>query len=395
MNITSTIAGFGGLLGLLLALALYAVNGRNRYANRILASFVAVSSLYLVALVPLHGNFSSPYWLVEIIELVAMTLFLSGPILYSYVRAMTTPGFRLGQRDIIHMLPFFLLVLSSLLHMATNHHPIDDATTISVNSNSIGYASLLGICHYLLLTLYMLLSLRCLRRYQRRLPNQFSSLQGVSLQWLYILVSLCLGLAVIGGSIAIARIATDFDFWPRAVYSISLMLTLYYTIAFKAITQPIIFNDMTFNNSLNNHCVADNTPPAQPQYLTSSLTQAQAVLYRQQLEQVMSKQQPYLNNELRLGDLSALTDIPANHLSQVLNQQYEQNFFEFINRHRIEQAKQLLTSPEHGELSMLEVAMQAGFNSQSAFYKQFKLHVAQTPAQYRRQNTSSKIHATN
>ena len=66
MNITSTIAGFAGLLGLLgllLALALNAVDGRNRYANRILALFVALSSLYLFSLVMLHSDFTHPFWL--------------------------------------------------------------------------------------------------------------------------------------------------------------------------------------------------------------------------------------------------------------------------------------------------------------------------------------------
>ncbi|ARN74270.1 helix-turn-helix transcriptional regulator [Oceanicoccus sagamiensis] len=99
----------------------------------------------------------------------------------------------------------------------------------------------------------------------------------------------------------------------------------------------------------------------------------------------MEEQQPYLENELRIADLADGLGIASNHLSQILNQQSGQNFYEFVNGYRVAEAQRLLDAPDLTHLTMVQVAMEAGFNSQSAFYKHFKNTVGVTPAQYRRQ----------
>ena len=73
-----------------------------------------------------------------------------------------------------------------------------------------------------------------------------------------------------------------------------------------------------------------------------------------------------------------------NHLSQVINAGFEMSFFDYLNQHRIRQAKELLRDLDDQNAAILNVAFTVGFNSNSAFYAAFKKCVGQTPAQYRR-----------
>ncbi|MES9930149.1 MAG: helix-turn-helix domain-containing protein, partial [Candidatus Thiodiazotropha sp. 6PDIVS] len=72
-----------------------------------------------------------------------------------------------------------------------------------------------------------------------------------------------------------------------------------------------------------------------------------------------------------------------NYLSQVINEQSGYNFFDFINRYRVDEAKRCLTTPS-GQSNVLSIALDSGFNSKSAFYTAFKRHTGQTPSQYRK-----------
>jgi AraC-like DNA-binding protein len=105
----------------------------------------------------------------------------------------------------------------------------------------------------------------------------------------------------------------------------------------------------------------------------------------QQLEQAMAQRQLYLRSSLTLAELAAELGHSGNELSQVINSRSGGNFFEYVNRYRVEQAKALLAQPQYQEQKMLAIALDAGFNSQSTFYTHFRKHTGVTPRQYRQQ----------
>jgi AraC-like DNA-binding protein len=71
-------------------------------------------------------------------------------------------------------------------------------------------------------------------------------------------------------------------------------------------------------------------------------------------------------------------------LSQVINSGFGTSFFDYLNRYRIEHARELLASLDSQSTAILNIAFTVGFNSNSAFYSAFKKRVGVTPAQYRR-----------
>jgi len=217
--------------------------------------------------------------------------------------------------------------------------------------------------------------------------------QGINLRWLNTLLWLSLAIALLGGVIAMARILFDFTLWPRGIFSMSLSLCVYYLIAIMAIVRPTVFNQLgsseptlspTLPAAASTH-LEETSIPAPSQYENSSLQDDTAQQYWQQLQQHMQDHKPYLNNELRIKDLALNLNIPANHLSQVINQCAGKNFFEYVYHYRIETAKNLLADTGLKGLNINHIALEAGFNSQSAFYKQFKKVVGKTPKQYRDQ----------
>lgn len=122
----------------------------------------------------------------------------------------------------------------------------------------------------------------------------------------------------------------------------------------------------------------------QNKYAKSGLSAEQLLEYKGRLEHIMRVQQAYLRPDLTLPKLAEAVDCSVNHLSQVINSGFGMSFFDHLNQHRIEHARELLRNIDDHNLAILGIAFTVGFNSNSAFYSAFKKCVGQTPAQFRR-----------
>jgi AraC-like DNA-binding protein len=128
------------------------------------------------------------------------------------------------------------------------------------------------------------------------------------------------------------------------------------------------------------------TPDKAPEhkYAKSGLRYEQLQDYKHRLEGIMQSQQLFLRSDLTLPKLAQTVGCSVNHLSQVINSGFGMSFFDYLNRHRIDYAKELLATSDRVSGAILNIAFAVGFNSNSAFYAAFKKRVGQTPAQYRR-----------
>jgi len=102
------------------------------------------------------------------------------------------------------------------------------------------------------------------------------------------------------------------------------------------------------------------------------------------LENYMTREKPFLKLNINLEMLAAQLSMPERTLSRVINQHFKQNFVEFINRYRIEEAKKLLISDVNNQKSILTIMDESGFNSKSTFNSIFKQRVQMTPSQFRK-----------
>jgi len=123
---------------------------------------------------------------------------------------------------------------------------------------------------------------------------------------------------------------------------------------------------------------------ARKKYVKSTLIEGKAQVYKHRLLELMDADKPYLNEEISLDSLAEKMQIPKKHLSQVINEQLNQNFKNFINRYRVEAAKIKLLDPKEKDFVLLKIAFDVGFNSKSVFNAAFKKFARMSPSEYRR-----------
>ncbi|RMG75809.1 MAG: AraC family transcriptional regulator, partial [Bacteroidetes bacterium] len=87
----------------------------------------------------------------------------------------------------------------------------------------------------------------------------------------------------------------------------------------------------------------------------------------------------YLDPQLSLRSLAEAIDIHPNKLSFLINDQFGQNFNEFINQYRLTHFKTLALDPENRHLTLLGLAFESGFNSKTVFNTFFKKQEGMTP----------------
>ncbi len=119
-------------------------------------------------------------------------------------------------------------------------------------------------------------------------------------------------------------------------------------------------------------------------YRKSGLRAEQAEAYKQRLLHAMQTDRLYRVADLTLPDLARSMGCSINHLSQLINSEFDQSFYQFLNCYRIREAKALLSQQSAGRVPVAQVAAQVGFRSNSAFYAAFKRICQQTPSDYRR-----------
>ena len=97
----------------------------------------------------------------------------------------------------------------------------------------------------------------------------------------------------------------------------------------------------------------------------------------------MSSAKPYLNPDLTLTELAKQLTISRNQLSEVINTGVGDSFYNFINKYRIDEVKQLIKEDPTKRFKIMSLAYEAGFNSKSSFNNIFKKIMGLTPSAYR------------
>lgn len=108
------------------------------------------------------------------------------------------------------------------------------------------------------------------------------------------------------------------------------------------------------------------------------------------LDQIMIKEQLFLNSLLSLNDLVERSGVDQKTISAALNQYMGKSFNEYVNTYRVAEVKQKLVDDSYNHLSITGVALESGFNSQATFLRAFKAVTRMTPKAYREHNRATK-----
>ncbi|HZW77050.1 MAG TPA: helix-turn-helix domain-containing protein [Flavobacteriaceae bacterium] len=144
---------------------------------------------------------------------------------------------------------------------------------------------------------------------------------------------------------------------------------------------------------LNQQEVFVNHPPAHQKtlsnaeepvkYATSRLEGEELNSCFLMVERFMDAQKPFLDPDLTLPALADGLNVSTHHLSQVINEKHGSNFFDYINRYRVEEVKRKIQMEQYQNYSLLGIALESGFNSKSSFNRVFKQVTGITPSQFK------------
>ena len=386
--------------GAVLAAILLAIETRRPLANRLLAGLVVALAVRLLALLLVDAESGG---VKRLAYALFNGMFLVGPLFYGYARALTEPAFRLRPAHLWHALPALLGTVWSVRYFGP---PLD--------SVEVRITAFHGLLSNIPLIVYAELVRRTLARHRQRLLDRYAAIERISLDWLRLLA---LAIGLLGAAVATVNalrlaIAWDLDTTTLAVLPITLLIyAAVMLFGFRQASAVLIGSGI--GSTMGSGVPADEpsggvpateAPAACPpgiepsagalpaaeiaapegRYKRSGLDPARASRLWSRLEALMDAEQPFLDTDLDLNALAERLGVGAQTLSELLNSHGGVKFYDYINRRRVVAAQRLLRDPTQAGATVLDIALQAGFNSKSTFNKYFKQEVGQPPTDYRR-----------
>ena len=124
-------------------------------------------------------------------------------------------------------------------------------------------------------------------------------------------------------------------------------------------------------------------------YHTSPLTHVDVMARKNTVLEYMERRKPWLNPQFSIKDLADDLDIPKHHMSQILNEGLQRNFYDLVSWYRINAIKKRLREDDIQVYSILGIAKDCGFRSKSSFNRAFKKIVGMTPSEWINQSAST------
>lgn len=291
-----------------------------------------------------------------------------GPLFYLYGHGVIFKDFKLSRKDALHLIPYLLFTI--FLGYFRNLTPSSISEEI-INTDLPWQFYLISTFMYVHLFVYLGLTYHSLSKYRKIIKSKYSQIDQINLSWMSFSLSTFGLLAFV--SLIQNFIALTENILAFMVTLIILLIFIFYfvnRVILKALRQPEIFAGIAQNETTK--------------YQGSNLTPIQIEDYKNQILIFLRTEKPFLNPQVSITDLSKELSISSKHLSQVINQSFGKNFFDFINSYRIQEVQRILKESVDEKLIVLEAMYQSGFNSKSSFNTAFKKETGQTPSEFRK-----------
>ncbi len=301
-----------------------------------------------------------------------------GPLILLYNRASLIKDYQVKKRDWLHFIPFLLLtlLLPLLLNDIITNRSTDygmltvfdnfNRETITLKHYFYGLVFILQFIHALL---YIFFAYRETTQFVQQAKQVQSTVPDNKIQTLRYLYITAIIIILLCSGFVIYQYATTL--WRRNFDYLYVLPTLIFVfgLAYRAMRYP-------------NSVLLLQEEKKKVKYARSSLPDSAKAKYLKLLKEKLEKEKIYRQNELRLADLAKALGISTHHLSQIINEEKKQNFFDYINSYRVREAKEKIVKERNKTL--LEIAYEVGFNSKNSFNSAFKKQVGMTPSAFRK-----------
>lgn len=303
-------------------------------------------------------------------------LLLHGPLLWLYVNSLISQRFKFKAKELIHFSPFLFFFIFHLFDfmilpaqekiLIMRNELFRDFFLYKISVPAIGISSLT----------YNVWALVLLKKHLRNIKNRYSNIEYIDLKWLKGLA--IASLIIFSVNVLLYNLNDILNF--SGYYELSVIAYVFASIYVLYIGYFGIRQGRVFTGYQIDDLETDIEKETKTKENLNQNKENNEII--EKLTSLMELQQPYLDPELTLAKLSSMMQVRPEIISGILNNTFNQNFFDFINSHRIEEFKIRCLNKENKHLSIMGIAYECGFNSKAAFYRAFNKFEGTSPTTY-------------
>lgn len=323
---------------------------------------------------------------------------LQGAFLFIYVSILTNEKGRFRASYLFYTIPFVLSMIYATFdfYLLGAIEKLKYYLEIAESAPPI-YAVLFSLNIYLG-PIFVIVSFLLLRRHKRSIVDKFSYSEKINLDWLnYVLI----GFGFVWTVVLFSNLSENtFGIFSAEIGNnlifISVVMLVFF-LGFFGFKQSVIFTNVSLESAraaIEKHAEVEQSMEVEikvesfreqaKRYKRSGLDRSDGENHLKRLVEYMETEKPYLESRLSLKQLAERLKISTNYLSQIINENLQKNFFDFINEYRVDEVKRSIGEERYKHYSLLSVAYECGFNSKSSFNSIFKKKTGLTPSEFQK-----------
>ncbi len=303
------------------------------------------------------------------------TYFLLAPLLWFYAKELMGERVAINFRLLTHFSPFLITIFLSLTLKSSGLN-LTHLRTVDHQYRII--AIFFGTILLLQFLWYQYLIRQKWVIFQKKLEQEVSDQEHVDVSWVRFFMLLFLVLNLFFLFSLFATIHLPGGAWLPLTTAFLFSIGIF-VLGYKGIVQRELVLDSDVLSKPESKNINEKIPMIVDQQLIH------------QLLEYMNTHKPYLNSELTLTDLARSLNVSRSQLSALINEGIGDNFYDFINKYRVEEVKRLMVDPAAKNYNLLGIALEAGFKSKSTFNLIFKRFTGLTPTEYRKNRSSEDV----
>lgn len=319
-----------------------------------------------------HLGFSGTYCNYPVLIVFGSALMLlQGPFLFLYTSIATNRIKSLRIVHLMHTIPYIFFT-GYIAYIFFNLHPLNRYAQISnmIRDEKNWLVVFLGVLNHIHVIIYLIFSVLILKKHSKKLTETLSFVENINLKWLRdLLLGFTFVALIILAGIFTSDIFSLVSHYLKATLIYSALAILPFYMTFYAIRQklvyPIGYDDIGVK------------------YEASQLTKKDSQRIADQLMEYMKVSKPYLNPVLSIKELSEDLNVHPKNLSRVINENFDKNFFNFVNDFRVSEFKERVRDPKNSNYTLIAIAYDCGFNTKSSFNSIFKRTTGMTPSTFK------------
>lgn len=306
-------------------------------------------------------------------------LWLMPTLLYLYVERVSIE--KIKSKTYLLLIPG---IFDFLLNIGLIFFPIKIYQTVH---NSLIYG-LFELCGLIYLCVLIPIIYKKIVRHSKILKNQYSSIENRELKWLLVVIQLLVLLFLF------SILSTIFfpGFISELILSLSGLFITFW-IAYNGLLQQTSVNLSVVKTLKSKESNIQSIDTEESLNKEQELIEEKTDKYEEifnKVEELLGEEKLYLNPDLTVAIIANKIGEHPRTVSRSINIISQENFNRFINKYRVEEAKELFKTKEKEHLNIEGIGIEAGFNSNSAFYTAFKKELNLTPLQFLKTTKSGK-----